>query len=69
MDILGIPVAEYSRVLIFKERGLMERTIKENPHVKEIMGIDQKFFPNLFMAGIKTLDNAEQNQTANEKRL
>lgn len=55
MDIIGIPVDKYSRILIFKSENVMKETVSNNPHIEEIAGTNN--FSGLFMAGVKKVDS------------
>ncbi|HAQ41546.1 MAG TPA: hypothetical protein DCM73_12440 [Clostridiales bacterium] len=59
---IGIPVSDYSTIIIFNNKETFIKTVKENPHIVALVGVnqeDEKDYPNVFIAGmVKAKGNA-----------
>ena len=61
---LGIPAGGYSMIIVFNDEETFRQALKENSHLKPLMGVEnyeKENFPEIFIAGMAKVDNAEQS--------
>jgi len=64
---IGIPTKGYSMIIVFNDEDTFRQSLKENSHLKPLMGVEayeKENFPEIFIAGMARVDNVEQSQTA-----